>query len=293
MSSPAMNSPVMSKRMTRWLLALYPRAWRDRYGAEVTSLTDELLRAGETTPLPAGLNLVAGAAVERARALAASRTALTLSSAAVIVALVGGAFTLTGGARPTSGPHGLASASCLMEPALGVSVSPASTGRPRAPAGGQGLKIPPQPGRALAFHGRPPVMIVRLGRGGRILRLARPGRAAVPVQVLTLKSGLGRAAKSGLGRAAERKLALAVGRRLAPRSRTVSALMAKPRLAPAGVPDGSRTWAPQPVWPAEPAWAGPVARSCQQVTAVPNPVSGRTQKLRSAPPVPVATRTTR
>lgn len=285
MSSPAMNSPVMSKRMTRWLLALYPRAWRDRYGAEVTSLTEELLRAGETTPLPAGLNLVAGAAVERARALAASRTALTLSSAAVIVALVGGAFTLTGGARPTSGPHGLASASCLMEPALGVSVSPASTGRPRAPAGGQGLKLSPQPGRALAFHGRPPVMIVRLGQGGRILRLARPGRAAVPVQILTLKSGL--------GRAAERKLALAVGRRLAPRSRTVSALMAKPRLAPAGVPDGSRTWAPQPVRPAEPAWAGPVARRCQQVTAVPNPVSGRTQKLRGAPPVPVATRTTR
>ena len=79
----------MNHRVTRLLLALYPRAWRDRYGAEVASLTDELIRAGETTPLPAGLNLVAGAAVERARALAGSRNALAVMSAAVIIAMVG------------------------------------------------------------------------------------------------------------------------------------------------------------------------------------------------------------
>jgi protein-S-isoprenylcysteine O-methyltransferase Ste14 len=55
----------MSRRM-RWLLALYPRAWRDRYGREVADLTEELIRAGDTTPLRAGLELAAAAAAARA-----------------------------------------------------------------------------------------------------------------------------------------------------------------------------------------------------------------------------------
>lgn len=104
----------MNRHVTRWLLALYPRAWRDRYGAEVVSLTDELIRAGETTPLPAGLNMVAGAAVERARALAGSRSALLVSSAAVIVALAGGMFAVSGSARPNPAPRNLASSNCLV-----------------------------------------------------------------------------------------------------------------------------------------------------------------------------------
>jgi protein-S-isoprenylcysteine O-methyltransferase Ste14 len=55
--------------MNRGLLALYPRAWRERYGAEVTSLADELISAGETTPLRAALGLIGGAALERWRVL--------------------------------------------------------------------------------------------------------------------------------------------------------------------------------------------------------------------------------
>ena len=128
----AMNRRAMNRRVTRLLLALYPRAWRDRYGAEVASLTDELIRAGETTPLPAGLNLVAGAAAERARALAGSRSALAVTSAAAIAAMVGGAFVVTGGARPGSGPRGLASANCLVEPPLQVVVPAAVRLRPLA-----------------------------------------------------------------------------------------------------------------------------------------------------------------
>ncbi len=58
----------MSRRV-RWLLCLYPRGWRGRYGPEVANLTDELIRAGDTTPLRAGLDLVAGAAVERGRTM--------------------------------------------------------------------------------------------------------------------------------------------------------------------------------------------------------------------------------
>ena len=53
----------------RWLLYLYPRAWRERYGAEVTRLAGELVRAGDTTPLRAALDLIRGAAVERMRAV--------------------------------------------------------------------------------------------------------------------------------------------------------------------------------------------------------------------------------
>ena len=62
----------MSRRV-RWLLALYPRDWRDRYGREVGDLTDELMGAGDTGPLRAGLNLIAGAAVERGRTLSRPR----------------------------------------------------------------------------------------------------------------------------------------------------------------------------------------------------------------------------
>jgi hypothetical protein len=49
----------------RRLVALYPRAWRDRYGAEVAGLAEELIREGRTTPLRAGLDLAGGAAIER------------------------------------------------------------------------------------------------------------------------------------------------------------------------------------------------------------------------------------
>jgi len=76
----------MSRRM-RWLLALYPRAWRDRYGREVADLTEELIRAGDTTPLRAALELAAAAAVERGRAL--SRPAAPTTAAAAITVAAG------------------------------------------------------------------------------------------------------------------------------------------------------------------------------------------------------------
>ncbi len=87
----------MSRRM-RWLLALYPRAWRDRYGPEVAALTEDLIGAAKTTPLRAGLNLAATAAVERARAAARVTHARTLSLVArnlmftIVVPGLGGAW---------------------------------------------------------------------------------------------------------------------------------------------------------------------------------------------------------
>jgi hypothetical protein len=77
----------MNRRLACWLLALYPSAWRGRYGPEVASLNEELIALGETSRLRAGLNLVTGAAIERQRALARSpRAALTLAAAAVLIA---------------------------------------------------------------------------------------------------------------------------------------------------------------------------------------------------------------
>jgi capsular polysaccharide biosynthesis protein len=54
---------------------LYPRPWRDRYGAELASLTEDLMSAGEITPLRAVRNLLGGAALEWGRMLAGSRRA--------------------------------------------------------------------------------------------------------------------------------------------------------------------------------------------------------------------------
>jgi protein-S-isoprenylcysteine O-methyltransferase Ste14 len=67
------------------MLALYPRYWRDRYGAEVADLADELIAAGDTTRLRAVLDLLAGAAAERWR-VAASRAVLVPAAASAAVA---------------------------------------------------------------------------------------------------------------------------------------------------------------------------------------------------------------
>ncbi len=237
MNNGVMNRRVMNRRVTRLLLALYPRAWRDRYGAEVASLTDELIRAGETTPLPAGLNLVAGAAVERARALAGSRSALAVTSAAAIVAMVGGAFVVTGGARPGSGPRGLASANCLVEPPLQVVVpaavrlrptagtqpryasrlGPAQSGLPPAgpPQSGPFQSGPPSAG--LLQSAPPSAGPLQSGRhSAGLLQSAPPSAGRPPVRSAPVRSALGRSASvrsapvrsAALGRSAPVRSAL-------------------------------------------------------------------------------------
>jgi hypothetical protein len=85
-----------------------PRAWRDRYGAEVVRLTEELIAAGETTPAQGALNLASAAVVERGRALADSRRAAVAMAVAALVAAAG-SFYVTAHARPP-GPATAASA---------------------------------------------------------------------------------------------------------------------------------------------------------------------------------------
>ena len=65
----------MSGWPVRRLVALYPRAWRERYGSEVGDLTDELISVGQTTRLRAGIDLAGGAALEHGRALTRSPAA--------------------------------------------------------------------------------------------------------------------------------------------------------------------------------------------------------------------------
>jgi hypothetical protein len=84
----------MNRRLSRWLLGLYPRAFRDRYGQEVSSLTDELIGAGETTPLRAGFDLTFSAVSERGRALSRPRKVLVTAMAFAALLILG--FALTG-----------------------------------------------------------------------------------------------------------------------------------------------------------------------------------------------------
>jgi hypothetical protein len=103
----------MNCRLMRGLLALYPRTFRDRYGAELASLTDELVRAGEITPLRAVLSLAWGAAREWARLLFYSRRVVRAVAAAAIVAVAGSVY-LTSQARPPNPPASAHTGSALV-----------------------------------------------------------------------------------------------------------------------------------------------------------------------------------
>jgi hypothetical protein len=114
----------MSRRVPRWLLVLYPRAWRQRYGAEVASLSDELISAGETTWPRAVLNLAAGAAAERGRTVASPRGAMVAGAAAVVAVVTGVGLAAADGA-PGAGAVAVnitaarvASMKCVTPPAL-------------------------------------------------------------------------------------------------------------------------------------------------------------------------------
>jgi hypothetical protein len=127
----------MNRHLLRALLALYPRAWRGRYGAELASLTGELISAGEITPLSAVFNLAGGAALERGRVLAGSRRA-AVATALVAIMAVAGSFCLTGLVRLPGRP---ASARSVPEPA--------AAGGPAGPGAYPGSAPSPVPASTL------------------------------------------------------------------------------------------------------------------------------------------------
>ena len=285
----------MNQRVTGWLLALYPRSWRDRYGAEVASLTEELIRAGETRPLPAGLNLVAGAAVERARALADSRTALVVSSAAVIVALVAGGFVITGYAQPSQAPGGTFSASCLAVPPLQVTLSQAPPGRPR-PAAPPRLRLPARVGdpavRGLTQADAP----ARAAESSRLGRPPQPGQVAMTLptgrpglRVSSRLPGLSVSSQLRVLRVSSRVRMLTItsrGRVLAASSRPRDLMVPVSRVRP-GRPAAPRSR------PTARRWISVPSRDCLSPSADQIPVVGRAPTSRDRPPVPAVTRVTR
>ncbi|HEU0240365.1 MAG TPA: isoprenylcysteine carboxylmethyltransferase family protein [Micromonosporaceae bacterium] len=89
----------MSARLVRTALACYPRAWRDRYGAELAVLTDDLIEAGETSAFAAAANLVGGAVRQRWRAAARSHDAVLTATLAMAVGAVVVAAAIRAGHR--------------------------------------------------------------------------------------------------------------------------------------------------------------------------------------------------
>jgi hypothetical protein len=145
----------MNSHMMRGLLALYPRPFRDRYGAELASVTDELISAGDVTPLFAALSLVWGAALEWGRLLFCSRRAVQTMAAAAIMAVAGSLY-LTSQVWPQSRPASVHSASapvsywsipsCVFraDPAGPVAFLPSVAGRIKAKPGQSWVVVVPQ-----------------------------------------------------------------------------------------------------------------------------------------------------
>ena len=179
----------MNRRLVRMLLALYPRAYRDRYGAEVVRLTEELIAAGEITPAEGALNLAVAAAAERGRALADSRRTAAAMALAVLVALAG-SFYLTSHARTSasvSAPRAQRAPGALPAPARLVRF--ACVIRPGA-AGSHPLVVPPRRAETTAVcPAMPPPCHARPGRpwpgedSGVVLRVAvKPGQCIIAYQ---------------------------------------------------------------------------------------------------------------
>lgn len=131
----------LDPRLAWLLMMLYPRAWRDRYGAEVLRLTRELIAAGETTPARAAVNLACAAVVERCRALGHSWRPALATAAAVLVAVAGGLYATGYAQRVTSASAAPAPASLVRF----LCSSRSAPGSRKVPSG--------QPGQPVVFAG--------------------------------------------------------------------------------------------------------------------------------------------
>jgi hypothetical protein len=75
----------MSDRIVRAVLALYPRAFRRRYGPEVRDLVEELEAEGDRSRLWLLCGLIAAAAAERLRATRAGIAASLIALVALVL----------------------------------------------------------------------------------------------------------------------------------------------------------------------------------------------------------------
>jgi hypothetical protein len=139
----------MNRHLVRLLLMLYPRPWRNRYGAEVVRLTQDLIVTGETTPARGALNMMGAALAERGRALAySSRTAVAMVVAALLA--VAGSFYVSGHGRPPQPPRAASAArmpaklaSCVVWPQAIAGVAVPARVKIVLPAGARAPKPVP------------------------------------------------------------------------------------------------------------------------------------------------------
>jgi hypothetical protein len=142
----------MSSRSVRFILALYPRSFRRRYGREVQDLVNDLAAAGERSRLWLVSGLMVSAVSERLQALR-SHARLTVPTL-VVVAALGATVELHWSHGGQRFPRAAASARGYLppttEPSTRRGTVDAATGR-----------AIPLPGSAAAANGRlppPPLM---------------------------------------------------------------------------------------------------------------------------------------
>ena len=87
----------MSGRLHRLALALYPRAWRRRYGQELEDLCDECAERGEAGRFRLGAGVLVAALRERSQALTSSRPRRVLTAAVAVLALLAAVIVPTRG----------------------------------------------------------------------------------------------------------------------------------------------------------------------------------------------------
>ena len=156
----------MNRRLAHLLLMLYPRPWRERYGAEVVRLTQDLIVTGETTPARGALNMMGAALAERGRVLAySSRTAVAMVVAALLA--VAGSFYASSQGRPPP-PPGAASAAPIQAKLTRCVVWPQAIG---------GVVVPAKVKIALRIGSKP----------GQVAHVLIPVEVTVPDRLVPVK----------------------------------------------------------------------------------------------------------
>ncbi len=172
----------LDPRLAWLLMMLYPRAWRDRYGAEVLRLTRELIAAGETTPARAAVNLACAAAAERCRALGHSWHPAMAVAAAILVAVAGGLYATGNAYRATpASPASASTASASTAPGPASLVRLLCTFPRPAPDGVPAGRVKATPSKGAS---RLCVVLVPRCKAGKgyIIKLT-PSRPAVRVTI--------------------------------------------------------------------------------------------------------------
>lgn len=158
-------------RLRQVVGALYPRAWRRRYGEELADLCDEYLQEGESNPLRLALGLTVSALGERTRAVGSRRWRPLLASGIALMAVATAAlatdtFGLSAGRRtvpahavsatnlPLSGTAGVISVFCN-----GGAFDAGETVTVLAPTPGQ--VVLPKPGQPVTFGAQGCTVLVR------------------------------------------------------------------------------------------------------------------------------------